>query len=99
MVYIDADIIPFVMFGISIIAANLSCWRMEKHIRQEAREKFGKLSTLKLLLGNVVLPPEALTDQGQYWRKLSIGFFFCAVIFGASVLYFSYQEWVYEFGS
>lgn len=95
----DADTIPFFMFCISIGAANLSCWNMVKHIRQEVRTRIDKLSTWNLLLGNTVLPAEALTTRGQYWRKLSIGFFFCAVISGASVLYFSYQERGYEFNS
>ena len=98
MQYIDSDIVPFLMFGLSIIAANLSCWRMDKHIRKEAREKQEKLSTWEVLRGNPVLPQEALTVRGQIWRKLTIGLYFCAILFGGLVIYFSYQEWVYKFG-
>ena len=71
----------FLGFAISIVAANIASWRMQK---------FAKLSGYrgpqwKLLLGDVALPASTLSGNGILWRKASIGFFISLLVFSAGI--------------
>ena len=94
---VDLKIPIILFFGISIVAANFASSKMEKGIKSEVKEKLGIIPKWKLMLGDVFLPSDILTEKGILWRKLSILFFMCIVLSGASVPFFQSQEWVCRF--
>ena len=94
---IDLKIPIILVFGISIVAANIAGSKMEKEIKPEAKEKLGMIPKWKLIFGDVFLPSDILTERGILWRKLSILFFVCVVLSGAAVPFSQSQEWVCNF--
>jgi type II secretory pathway component PulL len=73
----------FILMGfvLSLVAANIASWRVEKSAVLEGY----KGPKWKLLLGDVALPKSVLTDAGKRWRKASIILFVLLVFFGISI--------------
>ena len=73
--------IVFAVFVVSILAANLASWRMQKLAKLEGYEG----SQWKLLLGDLALPKTVLSSKGLFWRKASIALFFVLVVSGIAI--------------
>ena len=94
---IDLKLAIFLVFGISLVAANVASSKMERNIKPEIMGQIGKVPKWKLIFGDVFLPSGILTETGMLWRRLAILFFVCVVLSGAAVPFSQTQEWICEF--
>ena len=73
--------IVFAVSVISLLAANVASWRMQRLAKFEGYEG----SQWKLLLGDVALPKSVLSGKGLVWRKASITLFVVLLLSGITI--------------
>lgn len=79
--------VVFIVFVISLLAANFASWRMQKLAKLNGYEG----PQWKLLLGDVALPKSVLSEKGVAWRKASIVLFVFLVASGVAIGFLNSQ--------
>lgn len=73
--------IVFAAFVISLLAANVASWRMQKLAKLDGY----KGPKWKLLLGDVAPPTSVLSGKGVVWRRVSIISFIVLLFSGFAI--------------
>jgi len=91
---INIELVLFASFAIILASANFTSWRMQKHALASAE----KAPFWKLLLGDVFLGAEYLSNKGVKWRRASVSSFILLLAWIAVYIYLYDKSWVCPYG-